>query len=52
MSTVALFFGQYLEIYGISHGFIPIVIESTTFPNFKNYYIILIINFYIINIKH
>jgi len=32
-----LFFGQCSEICGINHRFIPIVIESTNFYNFKNW---------------
>lgn len=32
-----LFFGQCSEICGINHRFIPIVIESTNFLNFKNW---------------
>lgn len=32
-----LFFGQCSEICGINHRFIPIVIESTNFINFKNW---------------
>lgn len=32
-----LFFGQCSEICGINHSFIPIVIESTNFQNFKNW---------------
>ena len=32
-----LYFGQCSEICGINHRFIPIVIESTNFLNFKNW---------------
>jgi len=41
-----LFFGQCSEICGINHRFIPIVIESTNFYNFKNW----LIKFYSSNI--
>lgn len=34
-----LYFGQCSEICGINHRFIPIVIESTNFLNFKNWLI-------------
>lgn len=34
-----LYFGQCSEICGINHRFMPIVIESTNFPNFKNWLI-------------
>ena len=37
-----LFYGQCSEICGINHRFIPIVIESTNFYNFKNWLKILI----------
>lgn len=37
-----IFFGQCSEICGINHRFIPIVIESTNLPNFKNW----LINFF------
>lgn len=38
-----LYFGQCSEICGINHRFIPIVVESTNLPTFKNW----LINFYI-----
>lgn len=37
MNRPGLFFGQCSEICGINHRFIPIVIESTNFFNFKNW---------------
>lgn len=39
-----LYFGQCSEICGINHRFIPIVIESTNFSNFKNWLIYFINN--------
>lgn len=39
-----LYFGQCSEICGINHRFIPIVIESTNFFNFKNWLIFFINN--------
>lgn len=37
MNRPGLFFGQCSEICGINHRFIPTVIESTNFSNFKNW---------------
>nr|YP_009734525.1 cytochrome c oxidase subunit II [Acropyga smithii]QBG38706.1 cytochrome c oxidase subunit II [Acropyga smithii] len=37
MSRPGIFFGQCSEICGINHSFMPIVIESTNFINFKNW---------------
>nr|YP_009128556.1 cytochrome c oxidase subunit II [Formica selysi]AJP76860.1 cytochrome c oxidase subunit II [Formica selysi] len=37
MNRPGLFFGQCSEICGMNHSFMPIVIESTNFPNFKNW---------------
>nr|DAC76807.1 TPA_asm: cytochrome c oxidase subunit II [Pseudomyrmex pallidus] len=37
MNRPGLFFGQCSEICGINHSFMPIVIESTNFKNFKNW---------------
>lgn len=34
-----IFYGQCSEICGINHSFMPIVIESTNFKNFKNWLI-------------
>lgn len=39
-----LYFGQCSEICGINHRFMPIVIESTNFSNFKNWLIFFINN--------
>lgn len=39
-----IFFGQCSEICGVNHRFIPIVIESTNFQNFKNWLIYFIKN--------
>nr|ADP01811.1 cytochrome oxidase subunit II [Solenopsis invicta] len=32
-----VYFGQCSEICGINHSFMPIAVESTNFPNFKNW---------------
>nr|AWN56348.1 cytochrome c oxidase subunit 2 [Pheidole oxyops] len=37
MNRPGLFFGQCSEICGTNHSFMPIVVESTNFPNFKNW---------------
>nr|YP_010872942.1 cytochrome c oxidase subunit II [Pheidole flaveria]WGV34142.1 cytochrome c oxidase subunit II [Pheidole flaveria] len=37
MNRPGLFFGQCSEICGTNHSFMPIVIESTNFSNFKNW---------------
>nr|DAC76898.1 TPA_asm: cytochrome c oxidase subunit II [Pseudomyrmex elongatus] len=37
MNRPGLFYGQCSEICGINHSFMPIVIESTNFKNFKNW---------------
>nr|QNV11998.1 cytochrome c oxidase subunit II [Formica rufibarbis]QOY24471.1 cytochrome c oxidase subunit II [Formica sp. DM656]QOY24486.1 cytochrome c oxidase subunit II [Formica sp. DM658]QOY24498.1 cytochrome c oxidase subunit II [Formica sp. DM659] len=37
MNRPGLFFGQCSEICGMNHSFMPIVIESTNFMNFKNW---------------
>nr|QNV11974.1 cytochrome c oxidase subunit II [Formica polyctena]QNV11986.1 cytochrome c oxidase subunit II [Formica rufa] len=37
MNRPGLFFGQCSEICGMNHSFMPIVIESTNFLNFKNW---------------
>nr|YP_010872890.1 cytochrome c oxidase subunit II [Pheidole megacephala]WGV34090.1 cytochrome c oxidase subunit II [Pheidole megacephala] len=37
MNRPGLFFGQCSEICGINHSFMPIVVESTNFLNFKNW---------------
>nr|QNV11968.1 cytochrome c oxidase subunit II [Formica fusca] len=37
MNRPGLFFGQCSEICGMNHSFMPIVIESTNFINFKNW---------------
>nr|YP_009521622.1 cytochrome c oxidase subunit II [Anoplolepis gracilipes]AXP85343.1 cytochrome c oxidase subunit II [Anoplolepis gracilipes] len=37
MNRPGLFFGQCSEICGMNHSFMPIVIESTNFFNFKNW---------------
>nr|YP_010334239.1 cytochrome c oxidase subunit II [Crematogaster matsumurai]UNH90048.1 cytochrome c oxidase subunit II [Crematogaster matsumurai] len=37
MYRPGLYFGQCSEICGINHSFMPIVIESTNFSNFKNW---------------
>nr|UEK75919.1 cytochrome c oxidase subunit II [Meranoplus bicolor] len=37
MNRPGLFFGQCSEICGTNHSFMPIVIESTNFKNFKNW---------------
>nr|YP_010014991.1 cytochrome c oxidase subunit II [Crematogaster teranishii]QOI14040.1 cytochrome c oxidase subunit 2 [Crematogaster teranishii] len=39
MNRPGLYFGQCSEICGINHSFMPIVIESTNFSNFKNWLI-------------
>nr|YP_010872864.1 cytochrome c oxidase subunit II [Pheidole smythiesii]WGV34064.1 cytochrome c oxidase subunit II [Pheidole smythiesii] len=39
MNRPGLFFGQCSEICGTNHSFMPIVIESTNFLNFKNWLI-------------
>lgn len=39
MHRPGLYFGQCSEICGINHRFIPIVIESTNFKNFKSWLI-------------
>nr|YP_010872955.1 cytochrome c oxidase subunit II [Pheidole flavigaster]WGV34155.1 cytochrome c oxidase subunit II [Pheidole flavigaster] len=37
MNRPGLYFGQCSEICGMNHSFMPIVIESTNFSNFKNW---------------
>nr|QBG38694.1 cytochrome c oxidase subunit II [Acropyga silvestrii] len=37
MNRPGLFYGQCSEICGMNHSFMPIVIESTNFSNFKNW---------------
>nr|QYK92308.1 cytochrome c oxidase subunit 2 [Tetramorium tsushimae] len=37
MNRPGVFFGQCSEICGINHSFMPIVVESTNFMNFKNW---------------
>nr|ANO46048.1 cytochrome oxidase subunit II [Leptothorax acervorum] len=44
MNRPGLFFGQCSEICGTNHSFMPIVIESTNFINFKNWLIYFINN--------
>nr|YP_010264247.1 cytochrome c oxidase subunit II [Carebara diversa]UIO59233.1 cytochrome c oxidase subunit II [Carebara diversa] len=39
MMRPGLFFGQCSEICGLNHSFMPIVLESTNFLNFKNWLI-------------
>lgn len=39
-----IFYGQCSEICGINHRFMPIVIESTNFNNFKNWLLYIINN--------
>lgn len=39
-----VYFGQCSEICGINHRFIPIAVESTNFPNFKNWLLNIINN--------
>nr|YP_010872825.1 cytochrome c oxidase subunit II [Pheidole nodus]QYK92319.1 cytochrome c oxidase subunit 2 [Pheidole nodus]WGV34025.1 cytochrome c oxidase subunit II [Pheidole nodus] len=39
MNRPGLFFGQCSEICGTNHSFMPIVVESTNFSNFKNWLI-------------
>nr|YP_004221798.1 cytochrome c oxidase subunit II [Pristomyrmex punctatus]BAJ53349.1 cytochrome oxidase subunit II [Pristomyrmex punctatus]BAJ53362.1 cytochrome oxidase subunit II [Pristomyrmex punctatus] len=42
MPRPGIFYGQCSEICGINHSFMPIVIESTNFENFKNWLIYMI----------
>nr|YP_010341290.1 cytochrome c oxidase subunit II [Stenamma impar]UNZ99556.1 cytochrome c oxidase subunit II [Stenamma impar] len=37
MNRPGIYFGQCSEICGMNHSFMPIVIESTNFPNFKKW---------------
>nr|YP_010276192.1 cytochrome c oxidase subunit II [Aphaenogaster japonica]UHY39314.1 cytochrome c oxidase subunit 2 [Aphaenogaster japonica] len=41
MNRPGLYFGQCSEICGMNHSFMPIVIESTNFINFKNWLLML-----------
>nr|QNV11837.1 cytochrome c oxidase subunit II [Tetramorium caespitum]QNV12036.1 cytochrome c oxidase subunit II [Leptothorax acervorum] len=46
MNRPGVFFGQCSEICGINHSFMPIVIESTNFMNFKNWLMFFLNNNY------